>query len=133
ESQRYGWITRKKNIIAKEAKFENLVLMHDYYVLTGGWYDGWLKFGNEFDIATNIITTMEGKRHSDWCLNPYDLWEIFPQLKDNYDVGLPYSITNLTRFMYISGGHMLIKKHIALKFPQLENLVWGTGEDCKWA
>src|ERR1017187_6077263 len=76
---------------------------------------------------------MEGKRHSDWVACAYDIWDLFPVWKDNYDVGLPYEVTNLSRFMYISGAYMVIKKHIALQFPQLETLVWGQGEDCEWA
>src|ERR1039457_3982189 len=67
ESQKPAWITRKKNIGIHEAQFENLVIMHDYLALGNEWYECWLKFGNDFDIATNLIFTMEGKRHSDWC------------------------------------------------------------------
>src|ERR1017187_9356670 len=75
---------------------------------------------------------MEGKRHSDWVACAYDIWDLFPVWKDNYDVGLPYEVTNLSRFMYISGGYMVIKKHIALQFPQLEQFRHNESEDVHW-
>ena len=32
ESIKERWITKKKNILVKEAKYENIVLMHDYHI-----------------------------------------------------------------------------------------------------
>ena len=38
ESKKSKWITKKKNIIAENAKFDNLCIMHDYIILDNQWY-----------------------------------------------------------------------------------------------
>ena len=55
ETIKDGWITRKKNIITRESKYENIVYMHDYIALCDGWYDGYVKYGNGFSACMNII------------------------------------------------------------------------------
>ena len=37
------WITAKKNIITKNAKYDNIVFTHDYVEFLSDWYDGFLK------------------------------------------------------------------------------------------
>lgn len=129
-----AWITRKKNIGAQLAKYENIVFMHDYIVPHPvDWYDGWCKYGVDFEVATNIVLTMEKKRHSDWVACSYDLWEAAPELKDNYDVLLPYDIKGMNSVMYISGNYWVAKKEFMLKHPLDERLVWGDAEDIEWS
>ena len=70
ESVHSAWITRKKNIIANVAKYENIVLMHDYFILDHDWYDGFCKFGNDFDICINKIITKDGNRFRDYTIAP---------------------------------------------------------------
>jgi hypothetical protein len=64
-----GWITKKKNLITENAKYENIVFLHDYIGFDDGWYDGFLKFGNQFDVVSNIIHDMNGNRFRDWNIN----------------------------------------------------------------
>jgi len=64
-----AWITKKKNIIIDHAKYENIVFLHDYIIFEDGWYDGFLKFGNNFDVVSNIIHNMNGDRFRDWNIN----------------------------------------------------------------
>lgn len=66
-----GWITKKKNLIIDQAKYENIVFLHDYIGFDEGWYDGFLKFGNQFDVVSNIIHDMDGNRFRDWNINSY--------------------------------------------------------------
>jgi len=42
ESKRKGWITRKKNILAEEAKFENVVICNDYFIFKEGFYQNYI-------------------------------------------------------------------------------------------
>jgi hypothetical protein len=67
ETYKKDWITKKKNIITSEATYYNIVYMHDYYCLCEGWYDGFLKFGDSWDIAMNIVLNKDGSRFRDWC------------------------------------------------------------------
>jgi len=66
ENMRPAWITLKKSIITHAATNENIVYMHDYMVLTEGWYEGFLKFGDDFDVCMNVITNLDGTRYRDW-------------------------------------------------------------------
>jgi hypothetical protein len=128
------WITRKKNIIAQEARFENIVFMHDYFRLGHDWFEGWEYFGNKFDVACNCIMTAEGYRHSDWVVDPLLLWSIKPELKDKFwDVSLRYEEDRYTTYQYISGGYWVAKKQFMLDNPLDETLVWGEYEDIEWS
>lgn len=132
-----AWITRKKNLITQNASFENIVYMHDYFKLDADWYYGWCEFGNEFDVAINyVLMNVEGNiyRHSDWLINPYDLWKMEPDghWKD-WEVGLPYDAKGFEKIQYISGGYWIAKREFMTRFPLDESLFWGDSEDCRWS
>lgn len=78
-----GWITKKKNIITQHAKYENIVYMHDYIVLEDHWYNGFLTYGNNFDIIINKINNSDGSRFRDWILNIEFLKGMFIKVIDN--------------------------------------------------
>lgn len=127
--KRKPWITRKKNIITTEAQFDTIVYMHDYMHLDKEWYNGWLDYKEDFDIAVNKILNPDGSRHSDWLVEPYLLWDTIPESKGNWNLSLPYNIRGLTKIQYISGGFWLAKKDFMLKYPLDETLLWGEAED----
>lgn len=131
ESRKSAWITRKKNLIAKTAQYDNLVFMHDYFILGEKWYQGQLCRGNDFEIRMDKIINIDGSRFRDWCIWPHN---------GNWMDGvvgreclIPYNISHLTKFMYISGGYFIVKKNIMLEFPLDERLSWGEGEDVIWS
>jgi len=123
ETIKKAWITKKKNIIAQEAKYENIVLLHDYVEFCPGWYEGFLTFGNEFKICVNKITN-SGKRFRDFCL--------FKEFLPTDLTLLPYSCElspALSKLAYVSGTYYVIKRSLALLHPLDERLTWGQGED----
>ena len=131
ESRKSAWITRKKNLIVKTAQYDNLVFMHDYFILGEKWYQGQLCRGNDFEIRMDKIINTDGSRFRDWCIWPHN---------GNWMDGvvgreclIPYNISHLTKFMYISGGYFIVKKNIMLEFPLDERLSWGEGEDVIWS
>jgi hypothetical protein len=132
EGEKFGWITRKKNILCQNARLENIVLLHDYIVFDKEWYKGFLEFGNDFDVAMNIILNYNGERFRDWCLNPYDVIPPKGPL-NNRQFFLPYDIHNLTNKMYISGTYWVAKTQFMLNNPLNENLCWGESEDMDWS
>jgi len=121
ESQKANWITRKKNIICQKAKFDNIVLTHDYIIFHDGWYDGWLKFADDnWDVALNPILNGDGTRFRDWVTqNPLFL--------------VPYNMRAFSKAMYISGTYWCAKKSFMLKYPLNENHVWNQWEDVEWS
>jgi len=131
ESRKSAWITRKKNLIAKTAQYDNLVFMHDYFILGEKWYQGQLCRGNDFEIRMDKIINTDGSRFRDWCIWPHN--GNWMDSVVGRECLIPYNISHLTKFMYISGGYFIVKKNIMLEFPLDERLSWGEGEDVIWS
>lgn len=132
ESIKSGWITKKKNILCQEAKYENIVLLHDYLVFHQNWYNGFKTFGDNWDVAMNVVLNSDGSRFRDWCLNPYD---VIPPLGpiNNREFFLPYNEKRFTQKMYISGAYWVAKTDFMLKNPLDETLIWAQSEDLRWS
>lgn len=136
------WITKKKNIIAERAKFENIVFLHDYVCLGEGWYKSMCEFGNEWDACMVPLKYENGERAIDWLLQPYHaipnnrLKEYLQSKHPNHPlpndmIKLPYEFENgeLSKFQYLPGNFFMLKKAVALEFPQNEEKGWDEGED----
>jgi hypothetical protein len=132
ETIKPAWITRKKNIIHEQAKYENIAMLHDYIFIHPDFYTGFLKFGNDWEFCVTQIKNADGTRYRDYLLFPYYPWwkKLGMECKKFL---LPYWMPNdyrLNRFMYVSGSFYIIKKQTALRFPLNEDIVWGgEGED----
>lgn len=126
EKMKHMWITKKKNLITQNAKYENIVYMHDYIELLPGWYDGHLKYGNDFHILMDKILNLDDTRFRDWTV-----WEV-PLPNQSNRKHLPYDVT-INKFMYFSGAYWVAKKNVMFEFPLDERFTWGTGEDVYWS
>jgi hypothetical protein len=156
------WITKKKNIITQQAIYENIVYMHDYIVLDDNWYNGFLKYGNNFDIIINKINNSDGSRFRDWVLNIDFLKGMFLKIiniipskkcpyiwiKNEEDITSKLNIPIYTptifldyendgeqwqKYIYISGSYFICKKHVMNDFPFDEKLLHCQGEDVEWS
>lgn len=122
-------ISEKKNLITDNSKFENIVYLHDYIEFIPGWYNGFLEFGNDFQVCVTPIININGERYRDWCL-----WEDdSTQYVSNKNYLIPYDMTHLSKMMYISGAYWVAKKSFMLKNRLNDNLRWGQGEDVEWS
>lgn len=133
ESFKKGWITKKKNLITVNAKYENIVYLHDYLKLDKNWYDGFKKFGEDFYICTNKIINQNGHRYLDWSLWYLNNNRFDKVLYENKQRLIPYSQLDLSSYMYISGAYFVAKKSLMEEFPLNEKLAWGEGEDVEWS
>ena len=127
ESIKVGWFTKKKNIICNRAKYDNLIMAHDYYLFSKGWYEGFLRFGDDYDVCVNKILSISGERYMDYLISPYGLNGL-----TNRQHYLPYDLKltpQLSKLCYISGGYYCIKKNIALTYPYDERLAMSLAED----
>ncbi len=120
------WITKKKNILSRNAKYENVILMHDYFIFDHKWYSAFLDFGNDWDIATNTQLYIDGSRYR------YD-WVIWDHPEIPRYTQIPTDDWSLTKHMYISGSYMIVKKYVMEHHPLNENLIWGQEEDVDWS
>lgn len=126
ESVRLNWVTRKKNTLAQAAKYDNVVIFHDYYIFDKNWYKNFLKFGEDWDVCSNAQLLITGKRHfTDWVC-----WDspLFPRY-----TSLRYDDWSHTKYMYQSGGYMVVKKQFMKKCPMNEKMAWGSSEDVEWS
>jgi hypothetical protein len=133
ESIKSSWITKKKNLITKNAQYNNIVYLHDYFVFDKEWYSEFLNFGDDFHICMNQIINLNGDRYRDWCIWPGSSEYPSEIILKNREYIIPYDITHLSKYMYISGGYWVAKKHVMLEFPLNENLIWGQSEDVEWS
>ena len=116
---------QEKNLITLNANFENIVYIHDYIKLSKGWYKGFLEFGNDFEVCINKILNYDDTRYRDWTLWTSNENELDNVLSDvNSECLIPYEVTHLSKFMYISGAYWVAKK-LMENFPLDENLAWG--------
>jgi len=149
DSQKYDWITKKKNLITQNARYENIVYSHDYIVYDPKWYSGWLEFGDDYKVCMNRILNADETRYRDWCIWPYnnnfmdDIVALnakerqpFPQraeLMQGLQCLIPYDMKHLSKHMYFSGAYWVAKKYIMEEFPLNEELSWNQGEDVEWS
>lgn len=133
ESIKKAWITKKKNLITQNAQYENIVYSHDYIIYDSDWYDGYLKYGDDFKVCMNKILNNDGTRFRDWVLWPHNGTITDSIIEQNRECIIPYELTHLSRHMYISGSYWVAKKHVMEEFPLNEVLGWGDGEDVSWS
>ena len=143
ETVKTGWSTRKKNIITEKAKHDIIVYTHDYIRPVRGFYRGWLKFGDDWDIAMNVVKNYNGARFRDWVV--LDDPRVKPgwlqeepwcppggKLREGRSFFPSYDYKD-TQYMYISGGYWIAKKHVMQEEPLNEDIVWGQAEDVEWS
>jgi hypothetical protein len=120
------WITRKKNILVKKAKYENIVVMHDYHVFDIDWYKNFKTFGTDWEICECPQILMSGAR------NPMD-WSLWDKPGHGRAWSLRYDDWSQTQYMYISGAFFIVKRHVILEEPLDEKLIWNQEEDVEWS
>ena len=117
--ERPMWITRKKNLIAQAAAYDNLCLLHDYAVLEPNWYRGFLAFGSDWDVCCMPVLTPSGNRWHDWNTTAHRL--------------LDYNDRSRMGQMYVSGTAFCVKRDFLLANPLDEHRIWNQNEDGEWS
>ncbi len=118
-----GWITGQKNKILEEAKYENVVVMHDRIVPSKDFYNGMKKYGNFFEVLSCKILNDEGKRCGDWITHG-------SKFKKAPRLGL-LDYEDWDENGWIDGGLYILKKSVWKKAQWDEALFWNQGEDLK--
>lgn len=136
ESIKNAWITKKKNIITQNAKYDNIVYSHDYIKYDPDWYEGYLKYGEDFKVCCNVVLNLDNTRYMDWLwwdwpgahmANAHNIW--IP----NNEQMLPYTETRASKFMYVNGSYWVAKRDVMIEFPLDENRAWCELEDVTWS
>lgn len=116
-----GSISKQKNHAAKYAKYDKLMISHDYLYFLPGWKKGFDQFG-DFTVGTNVVLDSIGNRHRDWVT-----WD-YPGVGVSL---LPYT-HEFTEYQVIGGNYFVVKRDFFLENPMNEKLRWGEGEDIDW-
>ena len=117
------WITKQKNMICKNAKYENLVITHNRFNFDKNWYKGMKKFGNYFEVLVCKILDPLNRRAGDWLTygrNIEDRWI--------NEIGL-LEYNDWDENGIINGSFHILKKSIWKKSPWDERKIWGMQED----
>ena len=132
ESGRHGWITRKKNLICQNAKYETVVLLHDYVAFKPDWYQNMVQFGNDWDVCMNRILNTDDKRFRDW-VKITSSWNSVESFNPHSIAFADYNDNSGISNTYVSGTYFVVKRDFMLKHPLNEELAWGQGEDVEWS
>lgn len=133
ETIREAWTTRKKNLITENAHFKNIVYTHDYITFDKDWYSGFEDFGDDFDVCMTKIINADGTRYRDWLIWPHNDHKMDDIMARQRGCMIPYHLTHLSKYMYISGAYWVAKRHIMKKYPLDESICWGESEDVVWS
>ncbi len=129
EKDERGWITKKKNLIAQKAAYENMVILHDRLVFAKGWYEGMKKYGNYFEVLS-CVQHLENTntRVGDWAMAgvPYSPREsVFDLAAGEIDYH------DWDTDLFIPGSLYIMKKSVWKRAPWNEHLAWAETEDCE--
>lgn len=121
----------KKNAGARNALYDNLVILHDYYNLLPGWYEGVLKFGFDWDIC--VHKSYHNENQGSMLGNGWRIEQIstYPELP--FAMPIPFDIECFIPYMAIQGAYWMCKKQVMLKYPMDETLLKGQLEDIEWS
>ncbi|MCW8965849.1 MAG: hypothetical protein OQK82_04060 [Candidatus Pacearchaeota archaeon] len=118
-----GWITKKKNLICENAKYENLCVLHERVVPDRGWFKGMKKYGNYFEVLSCVIKDKNKKRCGDWITYGSKFGSFpFVGLLDYRDFDI---------YGCLDGGLTILKKSVWERVKWDENLFWNQAEDAK--
>ena len=144
EKDEIWWITRKKNLVVQNAKYENLMIMHDKIILDDNWYNWMQKYWNNFESLSCITKNIEGKRYSDWKVVLWkDLYfiknKIYSKIRKNVDKWVYKESLWFDQYYLnyndwdvhssIVGHFNILKKKVATQVCWDENLYWNCAED----
>jgi hypothetical protein len=135
DSEKPGWITKKKNLLAVEASKDVLVIMHDYLALGNTWNMKNTSFfhSDSWDVAVCRFENLDGTRWCDWHLWPFNTRLLKIPFRITIGCLIPYNLNSLTNLMYVNGTVIIVKRHFFLSNPLDETKLWGQEEDVEWS
>lgn len=123
-----GWTTKKKNLICENAKYSNIVVVHDRISFSKNWFLGMKKFGNNFEVLSCKMTH-NNKRAFDWISTRYK----YTDPKSRYYFGGYLDYSDWDEWIYLDGGASILKKWVWQKVPWPEDRFYAQAEDLKFS
>jgi len=126
ENDDKGWITKKKNLICENARYENICILHDRIMLNKDWFEGMKRYKNNFEVLSCKIYC-NNIRTYDWITTKYP----YDDKRSNFYQGGYLEYSDWDKWIYVDGGAIIIKKDIWEKVKWDERLFWNQREDVK--
>lgn len=130
-----GWITKKKNLIIQNSKYENICILHDRYIFDKNWFEGMKKWWNNFEHLTCNQKFIENEIEDKIsCISSLEIQnpEVlnFNYLKFNklFHTNL-LSMKDFSKNIYIWWGVHIFKKKFSGQIMYNENIFWRECED----
>ena len=124
-------ITKKKNLIAENATYNNLVILHDRFHIPSSWYQSMLRYGNYFDLLLTPVKVIDNLAHHTFDWQNGDYYNLDNPINQDIEERLPYSAYN--EHVFVNGGILICKKHIYNEIKQSYKLNWGEMEDADFS
>ncbi len=119
-------IAKKKNDIAALARHPNLLIAHDRYALNPDFFEGFARFGYDFDFVTIRQWFDTGEEFPSYCaLQRGDLTMTTVRMLRRYDALYPGH--------FINGGLFAVKTHVCRALPLNPMLYWEQAEDVEFS
>ncbi|MBI4342995.1 MAG: hypothetical protein HY599_06480 [Candidatus Omnitrophica bacterium] len=119
-----GWISRKKNLVAEHARYENLAILHDRIRLDPDWYTGMLAYGNAFWLlGVPIRSQAPQARTVDWVR-----FDGRRGLRRLAEIEL-LDYADWDPCVFINGALLMAKRSCWLQIGLDERLFWQEDED----
>ncbi len=118
---RYAEISRKKNTVIDRAKGANLFIVHDRFMLREDFFDGFDRWGYDFDIATVSQFMKTGGRYPGYAR--------LDELMKYTSPTAIFDYSNVYETSYINGGLVILKTHSARDIGFNQMLMWSQMED----
>jgi hypothetical protein len=110
-------VTKMRNILSANARFDKLVFLDDDIIFHDDFYEGLVKFGDDWDVLGVRILNLEGTRFWDWSTIGGPRGHRIIDYDDDDE------------FSYLSGGIVLVKSSVAKKVKWNESLKAGQADD----
>lgn len=118
---RYAEISKKKNAVIETATKTNLMIVHDRFVLAPNFFDGFERYGYDFDFVTVLQHTEDGEEYPCYAAtNEYMRFAGQIWVKE---------FTHLYDTQYINGGLIIMKTQTARRISFNKMLMWAQMED----
>jgi GT2 family glycosyltransferase len=116
-----GWITRKKNLICEAARFSDILVCHDRFMLTPDFCRAFDAWGYGYGLAAPRVRLADGSRALDWA--------VVSSQNHVWSAGGLLDYRAYSQYAYNPGGATIIRRAFWQDFPWNENLFWNEHED----
>jgi len=111
----------KKNLLASEARYSEIVMLHDRFLLTSDFFEKNKKTNTRFAMSSPRVMLPDGRRGLDWAVvNSSNL---------SFSVGGLINYRDYSNYLYSPGGAVVVRKAAWEVEPWSEIIGWNEHED----